>query len=133
MFVGGSPRRSDARRPFRAEILIVENDKAILESLVPILRLEGYAVTAVETGHKALQKCRLHPFDLALVNLRLSDMDGMDLIAIMHREKPGMVLVIFTGLPEEVAVHAMERGARGFLLKPADPGEILAMIERQLG
>jgi len=131
--VGGSRRRAGPQRQNKANILIVESDKAVLRSLAPILNLEGYGVTAVETGREALEKFRVHAFDLALVNLHLPDMDGADLISIMHREKPRMVLLIFTGLPEEVALRALERGAQGLILKPADPVEILAMIERQLG
>lgn len=111
----------------------MDDDKSISESLRTILELEGYSVDTTGTGREALEKCSLRSFDLALVNLRLPDIDGVELLSMMRDKAPRMVKIVLTGAPAERALVATERGADGYITKPADPEEILELIEGKLG
>lgn len=111
----------------------MDDDKSISESLRTILELEGYSVDTAGTGCEALEKCNLRSFDLALVNLRLPDLDGVELLSMMRDKMPGMVKIVLTGAPAERALEAAEYGADGYVTKPADPEEILELIGGRLG
>jgi CheY-like chemotaxis protein len=109
-------------------VLVVDDDKATLNSLRSILESEGFNVDTVETGEDALEKYRIHVYDLALIDLRLPAMDGDKLVEKMDR--PGMAKIIITGAPKDRAQSAVNQGADGYLLKPFDPQDLLEHIKK---
>ena len=117
----------------RASVLVVDDDAAIRRTLSKILEKEGYLVEAVESGGKAIEVSSERFFNVALIDIRLPDMEGIELLEKLKRTEPRMVKIIVTGYPSlKNAVEAVNKGADGYVLKPFDAGELLAMIEKHL-
>jgi len=117
----------------KKSILIVEDDKAILKSLKDILQSEGYSVDTAENGREAIQKSKEKFFNMAVLDIRLPDMEGTKLLVTMHENLPKMVKIMITGYPSvENAVEALNQGADAYIIKPAKPEKLLALIEEKL-
>jgi len=117
----------------RKSILIVDDDKEILRSLKVILQRKGYGVETAETGREAMAKSEARAFDLALLDIRLPDIDGTKLLTELHRETPRMMKIMITGYPSlENAVEALNRGADAYIVKPVNPDELLKVVEEKL-
>jgi DNA-binding NtrC family response regulator len=117
----------------RANILVVDDDAAIRKTLSRILEKEGYLVETVDSGRKAIEVSNERFFNVALIDIRLPDMEGTELLERLKRTEPKMVKIIVTGYPSlKNAVEAVNKGADGYVLKPFDAGELLAMIEEHL-
>jgi two-component system response regulator AtoC len=117
----------------KKSILVVDDDKSILRTLTRILQKAGYDVDAVETGKEAAEKAENRHYDLALVDLRLPDIDGTDLLADMKETLEDTVKIIITGFPSlETGVKALDGGADAYLVKPVQPEELLMLIEEKL-
>ena len=117
----------------KKSILIVEDDKAIIKSLKDILQSEGYSVDTAETGREAIQKSKEKFFNMALLDIKLLDMEGTKLLVTMHENLPKMVKIMITGYPSvENAVEAQNRGADAYIIKPVKPEKLLALIEEKL-
>ena len=105
----------------RARILVVDDDEGIRKLLTKILEEEGYVVDAVKNGREAIEKSKIFFYNLALVDFRLPDMDGTDLLTGMSETTPKMVKIILTGYPSlQNAIDAVNKGADGYLVKPVD-------------
>ena len=118
----------------RKKILIVDDDRAILGSLESILQSEGYTVETAETGGEAIEKSRTHRYNLALLDIRLPDMEGTQLLTKMFFGTPRMRTIMITGFPTlEDAVESLNSGADGYMAKPIDPRKLLKVIEEKLG
>ena len=117
----------------KKSILIVEDDKAIIKSLKDILQSEGYSVDTAENGREAIQKSKEKFFNMALLDIKLPDMEGTKLLVTMHENLPKMVKIMITGYPSvENAVEALNRGADAYIMKPVKPEDFLALIEEKL-
>jgi DNA-binding NtrC family response regulator len=117
----------------KKSILIVEDDKAILKSLKHILQSEDYSVDTAENGREAVQKSKEKFFNMALLDIKLPDMEGTKLLVTMHENLPKMVKIMITGYPSlGNAVEALNRGADAYIIKPAKPEKLLALIEEKL-
>ena len=117
-----------------AKILVVDDDKQVREYLFNMLsHIGGFSVEVAENGRGALQKIRSAVFDLVLVDLKLPDMDGLQLISEIVSYKPEMLTVLITGHGSiDSAVEAMKRGASDYLTKPFDLDDTLARLRRVL-
>jgi DNA-binding NtrC family response regulator len=101
--------------------------------LSSILEEEGYAVEAVENGKKALKTCEKTPFDLALIDVDLPDIKGVELLPKLKQMQSRMVRIIITGNPSiDSAVKAVNEKSDGFVLKPFKIPELLEMIRKRL-
>jgi len=117
----------------RASVLVVDDDAGIRKTLSKILESEGYLVEAVENGERAVDASYERFFNVALIDIRLPDMEGTELLEKLKETDPRMVKIIITGYPSlKNAIEAVNRGADGYVLKPFDAGELLAMIEKHL-
>ena len=117
----------------KKSILIVEDDKAITKSLKEVLQLEGYSVDTAETGREAIEKSEAQFYNLALLDIKLPDMEGTKLLTTMHENTPKMVKIMITGYPSlENAVEALNHGADAYVVKPVKPEKLLALIEEKL-
>lgn len=114
-------------------ILIIDDDENIRKVLQTILEDEGYHVETAETAKKGILKSEESFFNLALIDVRLPDMEGIELLTKLRETKPKMRKIIVTGYPTlQNAVSAVNKGADGFVLKPFDVEKILVAIKEQL-
>ena len=117
----------------KKRILIVDDDKSLLESLTEILKLEGYEVDTAETGREAIEKSKDQFYNLALLDIKLPDMEGTELLTKLRDGIPRMAKVMVTGYPStENAVKALNLEADAYITKPVKPEELLKTVERKL-
>ncbi len=117
-----------------ARILVVDDDENIRKVLTTILEEEGYTVDEAENAKKAIEKTRRKVYNLALIDIRLPDMEGTELLTKMKDTVPKMRKIIITGYPTlQNAIEAVNRGADAYILKPFDMEKVLATIKDQLG
>jgi DNA-binding response OmpR family regulator len=117
----------------KKSILIVDDDETILRSLESIFELEGYAVDTAETGWQAIEKSRIRIFNLALLDIKLPDMEGTELLTKMHGTMPRMMKIMLTGYPSlENAVKSLNLGADAYAMKPVDPEKLLKVVKAKL-
>jgi len=114
-------------------ILVVDDDKSILRTFTRILQKNGYEIDSAETGKEAIEKANSRGYDLALVDIRLPDMDGTDLLAQIKKQLQNTIKIMITGFPSiESGVKALDEGADAYLVKPVKPEELLMLIEEKL-
>jgi DNA-binding response OmpR family regulator len=114
-------------------ILVVDDDKSILRTFARILQKNGYEIETAETGKEAMEKAENRHYDLALVDIRLPDMDGTDLLAKLKKQLLNTVKIMITGFPSlESGVKALDEGADAYLVKPVKPQELLVLLEEKL-
>ena len=114
-------------------ILIVDDDKSILRTFTRILQKHGYEIDTAETGKEAIEKADKKNYDLALVDIRLPDMDGTELLAKMKKQLQNTIKIMITGFPSiESGVKALDEGADAYLVKPVKPEELLMLIKEKL-
>ena len=128
----GKRRKNEKKTP-KARILIVDDDESIRKVLTEILTEKGYHVEAVENGRKAILRTKHRFYNLALIDIRLPDIQGVELITKMHDTLPKMVKIIITGYPTlQNAIEALNRGADAYIIKPLDIEKTLKIIEEHL-
>ncbi|MCX8188517.1 MAG: response regulator [Nitrososphaeria archaeon] len=117
----------------KSRILVVDDDADILQSLKEILETRGYDVDVAENAQKGLEIARKKFFNLAILDIKLPDMEGTELLAKIHKEKPEMMKIMLTGYPSlDNAVQALNLGADAYLMKPVNPEELLRVVEEKL-
>ncbi len=113
----------------RLDVLIVDDDPAIRRQLRGVLEDEGHAVTEAESGDLALEALEKRRFDVALLDLQMPGMHGLDALDCMHERAPGTAVIVVTGESTlENALKAGQRHAFDFIEKPPDPEHLLARI-----
>jgi DNA-binding NtrC family response regulator len=116
-----------------ARILIVDDDENIRKVLMAILEDKGYDMEAVGTAREAIKKTEKEFYNLALIDIRLPDMEGIDLLTKIRDTTPRMRKIIITGYPTlQNAVDAVNRGADAYIMKPFDVERVLSTISEQL-
>ena len=114
-------------------ILIVDDDENICRSLRLIFRKKGYEVETAGTGREAIEKAQEKSFNLALVDIRLPDTAGTELLAPLKELHPDMAVILVTGYASlETAVQALNEGALAYITKPLNMDEVLATVREAL-
>jgi DNA-binding NtrC family response regulator len=114
-------------------ILVVDDDENIRKVLVAILEDEGYDVESVGTAKDGIEKTRKKFYNVALIDIRLPDMEGIELLTRIKDTTPKMRKIVITGYPTlQNAVDAVNRGANAYILKPFDVEKVLQTIQEQL-
>jgi len=112
-------------------ILIVDDEEIVRGSLLDWLREDGYQVEAAEDGFKALEKFKERSWDIALIDLKMPKMDGLELLTKIKETRPETQVVIITAFATvNTAVQAMKIGAYDYLVKPFNPEELSMLIKR---
>ena len=115
------------------KILVVDDDRNLLELLKMRLESSNYEVTTTINEEEAIKAVKSQVFDLSLVDLQLLNQDGISLMEEFHLILPDMPVIILTAYGSiENAVEAMKRGAYSYLTKPFDHQDLLLQIERAL-
>jgi DNA-binding NtrC family response regulator len=116
-----------------ARILVIDDDVNIRKSLEAILSAEGYNVDLAKNGKEAIKKSESTVYNVALIDIRLPDMDGVELLTRVKDNVPKMRKIIITGYPSvQNAIEAVNRKADAYLVKPVDVKKLLITIETQL-
>ena len=114
-------------------VLVVDDEPSVGEALIGLLDGAGYEARWVATATAAQASVKDEPTDLALVDLRLKNESGLDLIEKLRDLRPEMSVIVVTALATiETAVEAMRRGADNFVTKPVDPARLLAIVAKGL-
>lgn len=116
-----------------ARILVVDDDESIRTVLTAVLQEKGYAVDTAGSGNEGIEKTKTSFYNLALVDIRLPDMEGTQVLAKMNETAPEIRKIIITGYPSvQNAVDALNKGAHAYIMKPFDMDNVLRTMEEQL-
>jgi DNA-binding response OmpR family regulator len=111
-------------------VLLVDDDKSILRILTRILQKQGYNVHIAETGREAEEMISSQSYDLALIDVKLPDTDGIDLLQKIKATRPNMIRIILTGFASmDNGIRALDAGADSYLVKPVEPTELLKILK----
>ncbi len=114
-------------------ILIVEDDKSLVKLFSEFITQKGYHVDIALTGTEALNKLSGHSYDLLLIDLKLPDMNGIELVKWVKNNSPDTITVILSGHATiELTLDAISLGAFDFLLKPVELAKLNIVIENGL-
>jgi DNA-binding NtrC family response regulator len=114
-------------------ILVVDDNESIRKTMATILEDQGYIVDTAENGKEAIEKSNAKFYNLALIDIRLPDMEGTKLLTAMKDTTPKMVKIIVTGYPAlQNAIEAVNKGADGYVLKPVNIDNLLRTIKEHL-
>jgi DNA-binding NtrC family response regulator len=114
-------------------VIVVDDDVAILTSLAHILEQHGYEVETAATGHEAIEKCKNGSYDLALLDIRLPDIDGTQLLKELNSVCDTMIKIMVTGYAGlDSALQSLLLGADAYIMKPVDPDELLKVVAEAL-
>jgi DNA-binding NtrC family response regulator len=115
------------------KILVVDDDETIRTTMKAILQDEGYAVDLAGTGKEAIQKTTEKNYNVALLDIRLPDMEGVELLKLLKDGIPRTRKIMVTGYPSmQNAISALNKNADAYLLKPVDVEKLLATVKQQL-
>ena len=113
------------------KVLLVDDDPDLLSSLSDLLKLEGYEVAVANGAESARRTAAAFEPDVALLDVKLGPANGIELIATLKQQRPGLACVIMTGYADtEYAVRALREGAEDFLSKPVDPSGLIRVLRR---
>ena len=112
-------------------ILVVDDEEIVRDSLSSWLEEDGYNVEAVESGKKALERIPAKNWDLMLVDLKMPGMDGIQLMDEVRKTNPDLLIIIMTAYATvDTAVKAMKKGAYDYFVKPFNPEDISLTIRK---
>jgi two-component system response regulator RegA len=115
--------------PTERSLLIVEDDKSFLQRLAKALETRGFNVTTAESVAEGLSKVDQDAPAFAVVDMRLADGNGLDVISALKRQRPDARAIILTGYGNiATAVNAVKLGAVDYLAKPADADDVVAAL-----
>ncbi len=116
-----------------ARVLLVDDEPSILSVLGTLLKAEGYEVVAALGGEKARDLLKSERFDLMVSDIRMSPINGMDLLRLAHDEHPAMPVIMLTAYGSvETAIEALKLGAFDYVTKPFKVDELLITVQRAL-
>ncbi len=125
---------SDTSGQFDMSLLLVDDDKPFLQRLARAMEARGYSVDIADNVADGLKKAEAAPPAFAVVDMRLEDGNGLDVIELLRRRRPDSRMVVLTGYGNiATAVTAVKLGAVDYLAKPADADEIHAALTREPG
>ncbi len=117
----------------KAKILVVDDEVSIRFSLEEVLLRDGYDVVTAESGETAVEKLQKQAFDLALIDLNLPGISGMQVLSEIRNQWPETVVILLTAHASlETAVGALREGAHDYLFKPCKTVELRESIKRGL-
>ncbi|MCX7703384.1 MAG: response regulator [Planctomycetota bacterium] len=115
-------------------ILIVDDEPSICKSCCDILGARGWRVETALTGDECVRKTRDKSFDVVILDLKIPDVAGTELLRLVKKSHPETYIIIITGYSSvESAVETMKMGASDYIPKPFTPDEIRLAVERVLG
>jgi len=127
-----SLKRIEVDNP-KAKILAVDDEEVILDSFRKILVIDGYSIDTVETGQEALGLIQKHHYDFVFTDLKMPEMDGVEVCKSVKHMRPDIDVIIITGYASvETAVETMKHGAMDYVQKPFSEDELLDFANKML-
>ena len=114
-------------------VLIIDDEPSVVNFLSILLQREGYEVITAGSGPEALKKFRENPADVVLVDLKMPEMDGLQVLSkikSMDNETPVIIMTAYASI--ESAIEAMRKGAFDYVMKPFKVDEIALVVKRAL-
>jgi len=131
---GGGRRSAGSAETGRPRVLVVDDEPSIRELLFKALALAEYEVDVSADGPSALERMRLTPYDLLIVDLRMPGMDGLSVVREARRLQADLRVLVITGYSSESsAIDALNLGVVGYLTKPFRIPHVLAAAAKALG
>jgi DNA-binding NtrC family response regulator len=117
---------------FKPEILVIDDEEGIRKLLATILADKDYNVDTAANGEEAIRKANEKVYNIALIDIMLPDMSGIELLTQIKETKPRTRKIIMTGNPSlQNAVEALNKGADAYIMKPLDVEKMLNTIAEQ--
>src|SRR6266478_250527 len=114
-----------------SKVLLIEDELTLADALQRVLEVEGYDVIAATDPAEGLAAARKGDFHVVVTDLKMPGISGMEIIKELHEIRPQLPVILMTGHhTTEAAIEAMKLGAYDYILKPPDPPEFLALIEK---
>lgn len=124
------PGREEVVRLNEFKVLVVDDEKEFLETIIKRLRKRGLSISGVSSGEEALKALNESPADVVVLDVRMPGMDGIQTLREIKRRHPLVEVIMLTGHANlEVAIEGMELGAFDYLMKPMDIDELLYKLE----
>jgi len=119
----------DNSREKKIKVLLVDDEMGFADILTKRLGRRGMTVTPVYTGTEAIQTIRKNDFDVAVLDLKMEDMDGIEVLKIFKKAYPEMEVIMLTGHgSEKAAKEGIEYGAFDYLTKPCELEDLVKKI-----
>jgi DNA-binding NtrC family response regulator len=113
----------------KTSILIVDDNEGIRETLSSILEEKGYDTDTAKNGTEAIEKSKTKFYNIALLDIKLPDVEGTKLLTEMQETSPKMIKIMITGYASlQNAVEALNLGANAYIMKPLNPENLLNVI-----
>jgi DNA-binding response OmpR family regulator len=107
-------------------ILIIDDEAGLRQTMARILLRAGFEVTTAASGKESLALLNEHSFDMVYLDIRMPDMNGLDVLKTIHTRFPDVPVILFTAQPDlHSAVEALRRGALDYLMKPLKPETVI--------
>jgi len=117
----------------QTRILVVDDDENIRNTMKAILESEGYTVDIAANGMEAIKRSEETAYNVALLDIRLPDMEGVELLKLIKDAVPRTRKIMVTGYPSmQNAVAALNKNADAYMVKPVDIEKLLNMVKEQL-
>ena len=117
----------------KPRILVVDDDEGVRKVITTALSSEGYIADTASNGKEAVEKSNANYYNLALIDIRLPDMEGTRLLTAMKETTPEMRKIILTGYPAlQNSIEAVNKGAHGYLVKPLNMDDLIRTVEENL-
>ncbi len=125
--------RWDPKRASGRKVLVVDDEAVVVNSIRRTLTRRGYAVEEAFSANEALNRILNDMYDLVLLDMKMPDANGLELLPTIRKHRPGLPVVIVTGYASiDTAVEAIQRGARDYMAKPFTPDELYATASRAI-
>ena len=125
-------KRVEVKNP-KAKILAVDDEEIILDSFRKILVLAGYSIDTLETGKEALWLIQNHDYDFVFTDIKMPEMDGVDVTKAVKHLRPDIDVIVITGYASiETAVETMKFGAMDYVEKPFTEDELVDFVNKAL-
>jgi DNA-binding NtrC family response regulator len=117
----------------QARIIIVDDDENIRKTMKAILEDEGYIVDLATSGNEAIEMAEKRSYNIALLDIRLPDMEGVELLKLIKDNVPRTRKIMVTGYPSmQNAISALNKNADAYLVKPVNVEKLLDTVRQQL-
>jgi CheY-like chemotaxis protein len=114
-------------------VLVIDDEPVIIKSCDRVLAHEGIEVEGVTSGRDGLERARSSLFDVVLLDLKMPDMNGMEVLRRIKQTKPEVTVIIITGFPSvDTAIEAFKLGVIDYVPKPFTPDELIETVNRAL-